>query len=189
MRIVYLRIREEDFDLEKELKQRGLLPTGTKSSSLKLKVDGIFKKDILRVYFPKQFGTEFLKFTVPKWTDALRPRIDAIAVGENDFTYDFLRKQVARSDSWTMRFWELGPVFSRSVAAWKEEPEVWAPIQSTLRGAGRGTTWAGVEFTHDRSGVRVAVYRYPTAALWGIGSSERNPHLKTIQGEFEKFLR
>ena len=131
---------------------------------------GIRSGKLIEVLCPKKLGTWPVKFTASNFADALSPDLSLVRIDEKAFV-DFLVKEGAEDNSWTMRFWEINQreEWSRAITAGKEDPNIWKQIADVMTGLGRGTAWAGVEFTHAKFGCRVMMHRYPTASIapWG----------------------
>jgi len=139
--------------------------------------------------FPvKHVGTNPLKFSTPIFIEKLRPALRAVVIDVPDFI-KFLKQEGAENNSWTLRFWEIkyDEGWSRTITIGKEIPDIAEAIVVAMNREGRGTTWAGAEFTHSKLGRRVMVHRWPTAAIapWGVGGPE---YLK-IRERFANFLR
>jgi hypothetical protein len=193
MRKAYLEVKDRDYDLVAAVVR---LQKVKRISTSLWSANGTFRSTktsrwILRVLFSEKLGTDFLKFIIQHWVDALDPDIKKIPIDKDVFA-NFLLKEGAKDDSWTMKFWEINHTidFSRSLTAWRESPTLWSTIETALASASppRNTEWAGVEFTHPTFERRAAIYRYPTAAFWGIGVPLKDPNLSKIQKKFEDLL-
>mgnify|MGYP007042372822 CR=1 FL=1 len=149
---------------------------------------GIRSGKLAEVLCPKKLGTWPIKFYANAFVDALAPDLSVVRIDEKTFL-DFLLKEGAEGDSWTMRFWEINlkEEWSRAITVGKEKPDVWQEITAAMTRLGRATVWAGVEFTHPKFQSRVMIHRYPTAAIapWGEGGASYNK----VKDRFVSLLR
>jgi len=143
---------------------------------------------LVAVNYTSELGTWPIKFYANAFADAMSPDVSVIHIDEKVFAA-FLKREGARHDYWTLRFWDIDPKkeWSRAITAGKEVPDVWSEIVNPMRAARRGTTWAGAEFTHPKLGSRVMVHRWPTAAIapYGHGGSKYDE----IRDRFVSLLR
>jgi len=135
---------------------------------------GVKRGKLRELTCAKELGTWPIKHNASLLEDALRPYLTLVRIKEPPFA-DFLTKEGAEDDSWTMRFWEIDRKkgWSRSITAGKENPRVWREIVPPLNRSGRDTQWAGVEFTHAKLHTRVMIHRWPIASIapWGAAGS------------------
>lgn len=134
---------------------------------------GVSSGNLREVFCPKNLGTWPIKFIANALVDAL-PGLSAVRI-EPEVFIDFLAKEGAEEDSWTLRFWEIDQKkgWSRAITAGREKPDIANAIVIAMNRADRPTVWAGVEFTHPKFGSRVMMHRWPVASIchWGEAGS------------------
>lgn len=146
-------------------------------------------EQISRVIFYGESNISSLKRDSMAYATAWFPDVRLVEIDEPDFLR-FLVDLGANNDWWMLRFWDIRPDerIERAISVGREHANYYTNVLEMLETTTRLHHWAGVEVTPPE-GVRVGLYRYPTASISVRYGNEHDPRYLSIEERWEDFLR
>ena len=131
--------------------------------------------EISKVVFYGVSDINSLKRGSMAYAEAWFPDVRLVEIEEPDFLR-FLVGLGANNDWWMLRFWDIRPDerMERAISVGREHANYYTNVLGMLEATNRLHHWAGVEVTPP-DGVRVGIYRYPTASISVRRGNENDP--------------
>jgi len=151
--------------------------------------DIVSRGKLQEIPFPKDMGTDILKFGAKGLEKSLLPAVRVLEIGTEPFK-KFLIKEGAKNNSWLIRFWDIAEgkkSLAKTITIGRETLEMCDIIAEALP-ADKTQVWAGVTFSHPDLEIRTQIYRYPTASICLERIEATNENYQKLKKRFIKFL-